>query len=210
MFPSNAGQQQVEPSLPEEQGSHPFILKPDAWQALCSSPEERVLSERAPNNGRQAQRQQGKENIYIWYRAWAHRKGSQGWRSWQLPVLNKQCREMLAHITEPWVIPWELLTEQTPGSMTVQSCFLLSNPHWCIVTLLEHCKWMGLELHLCLREKNISRPKSYLLQGRKAQTYWMCHCKCWKLAPTASSLHSHLLTYETSSYFSPGFYTLNP
>lgn len=36
----------------EEQGSHPFFLNPEALQTLCSSPEERVLSERAPNNGR--------------------------------------------------------------------------------------------------------------------------------------------------------------
>lgn len=76
------------------------------------------------------------------------------------------------------------------------------------LSLLQHCKCMG--LHLCLREKSISRARSYLLQGRKAQTCWMCHCKCWKLALTASSLHSHLLTCETSSYSSPGFCTLDP
>lgn len=66
MFPINAGQQQVEPSLPEEQGSHPFILNPEAVQTLCSSPGQRILSERAPKNGSPGPEATGKkEHLYL-------------------------------------------------------------------------------------------------------------------------------------------------
>lgn len=164
-----------------------------------------------------AQKQQGKENIYIWFWDWAHRKGSQGWRSWQLLVLNKQCREMLAHISEPWVIPWEFLGHQSSQNRLQDHDPWVLSPaeqptlgHLYLARSLQRGGIGAIIKHLCLREKNISRSKSYLLRGRKAQTYWMYHCKCWKLAPTASSLHSHLLTYETSFYSSPGFCTLNP
>lgn len=66
MFPINAGQQQVEPPLPEEQGCHPFILNPEAVQTLCSSPGRWNLSERAPKNGRPCPEATGKrEHLYL-------------------------------------------------------------------------------------------------------------------------------------------------
>lgn len=66
MFPINAGQQQVEPPLPEEQGCHPFILNPEAVQTLCSSPGQWNLSERAPKNGRPCPEATGKrEHLYL-------------------------------------------------------------------------------------------------------------------------------------------------
>lgn len=164
-----------------------------------------------------AQRQQEKENIYVWYWAWAHRKGSQGWRSWQLPLLNKQCRQMLAHISEPWVIPQGFLSHEPSQNRCLDQWHFVLFPaeqpslvHLYLAGALQLDGIGAVIKHLCLREKNSSRSKSYLLRERKAQTYWMYHCKCWKLAPRASSLHSHLLTCETSSYSSPGFCTLNP
>lgn len=66
MFPTNAGQQQIESSLSEEQGSHSFILNPEAVQTLCSSPGQWVLSERATKNGRPSPEATGKrEHLYL-------------------------------------------------------------------------------------------------------------------------------------------------
>lgn len=62
MYLTNAGQQQVESSLPEEQGSHPFILNPGALQLSW----QWALSEKAPNNGRHSPEATGKRKyLYL-------------------------------------------------------------------------------------------------------------------------------------------------